>query len=218
MRDVILSSVVLAAVGLSASSGLAQSFNIDFGNATPAPSLTYGAASGQTGFWDIYAGGFVGSLFNTSGAPTSVSINAIGPNFLGANPDPLTLGDDEALLDDGMGYPFADTYTILGLAAGRYQVYCYTWTFGVLTADVSVNLSPSQQIGGPWTGSFTPGMYSLHTVTIAPAQPLIIQAGNVNGALGAITGVQIVSVPTPGAAGLLAIAGIGATGRRRRCA
>lgn len=218
MRDVILSSVVIGAVGLCASSGLAQSFNIDFGNATPAPSVSYGAASGQNGFWDVYAGGFVGGLFNTSGGLTGVSINALGPNFLGANPDPLTLGDDEALLDDGMGYPFADTYTISGLAAGTYQVYCYTWTFSVLTADVSVNSSPSQQIGGVWAGSFTSGMYSLHTVTIGASQPLVIQAGNVNGAIAAITGVQIVAVPSPGAAGLLAIAGVGVMGRRRRCA
>ncbi|MGH7131406.1 MAG: hypothetical protein ACREJO_05625 [Phycisphaerales bacterium] len=168
----------------------------------------------QTGFWDVYAGVLLPGLFNTAGAPTGVSLNSTGAGFLAANNDPGTFGDDEALLDDAMGYPFADTYTFTGLAAGTYQVYCYTWTFSVLTADVSVNASPSQQIGGVWSGSFTPGMYSLHTVTIGASQPLIIQAGNVDGAIGAITGVQIVPVPTPGAAGLLAMVGIIA-GRRR---
>lgn len=202
---------VLCVVG---SSALAQSFNIDFGNGNPAPSSAYGAASGSVGFWNTYAGGPM-ALSNVSATLTPVTIAGGPTGFLNSFNDPLTLGDDDSLLDDYIGIPFIDTWVVNGLAAGTYDVYGYTWTFGPLSTGIDVNLQGQQVIGGVWPGSFTPTMYSHHTVTLVANQPLVIDVYSINGALGAIAGLQIVPTPTPGTGALLAV-GAGVFGVRRR--
>jgi len=206
-------AVAVSVLCVAGSSVLSQSFNIDFGNANPAPAATYGAASGSAGFWNPYAGGPMG-LANLSGSPTAVTISGGPTGFLAGFNDPLTLGDDDALLDDYIGIPFIDTWTVSGLAAGTYDVYGYTWTFGPLSTGIDVNGQGVQVIGGVWPGSFTPGTYSYHTVTLAANQPLVIDVYSINGALGTIAGLQIVAVPAPSAGALLAI-GAGLLGRRR---
>lgn len=215
MRSILFASASVTAIGLLASSGMAQAFNIDFGTTSPVPSVPYGAASGQAGHWNVFAGGPT-ALQNTAAAATGVSIVDTLFSFPSGANDPLTLGDDDALLDDYMAVPFHAVYTVNGLAAGTYDVYSYTWTFGPLSTGIDVNTQGVQVIGGVWSGSFTPGSYSLHTVTIAASQPLVIDVYSINGALGAIAGVQIVPVPTPGAAAAMGLGALAALRRRRK--
>lgn len=207
-------SIALLGLCVCVAGASGQSFNIDFGNANPSPAPTYGAASGSVGFWNVYSGGAMG-LADLSGSPTGVSISGGTTGFLGAANDPATLGDDDALLDDYIGIPFIDTWTVTGLAAGTYDVYGYTWTFAALPSGFDMNGLGMQAVGGAWPGSFQPGLYSLHTVTLTANQPLVVDLYSINGALGVISGLQIVLVPQPGAGVLLAL-GCGGAFRRRR--
>jgi hypothetical protein len=208
------STIALSALCLSAAAACGQSFNIDFGTANPPPAPVYGAASGSAGFWNIYPGGVM-PLSNLSGGPTGVTISGGATGFLGSANDPLTLGDDDALLDDFIGIPVIDTWIVTGLAPGNYDVYGYTWTFNALPSGFDVNAQGMQVAGGAWPGSFQPGLYSHHTVTIAPNQPMLVSLYSINGAIGVISGLQIVAAPAPGATALLACGGL-ACGRRRR--
>lgn len=215
MRNIILSS---AAVTLCAGGLLGQAINIDFGNASPTPTASYGAAAGApgVGFWNTYLGPTIPNLLNHSAAVTGVSISGGSGGFLAWFNDPLTLGSDEDLLDDYIGIPYIETYTVNGLAAGTYNIYGYTWTYGPLSTGIDVNGQGIQTIGGVWPGSFIQGQsYSLHTVTLSGTQPLVIDVYSINGALGAISGVQIVPVPTPGVAAALGLGGLAALRRRR---
>jgi hypothetical protein len=194
----------------------AQSMNIDFGTATPIPSSSYGAAAGSVGVWNVYGGGAASGLLDLSGNPTGVSISGTG-GFASDFMDPLTTGDDDALLDDFLAIPFFETYTVSGIAAGTYDVYVTTWTFGPLSSGIEVNGLGMQVIGGVWTGGFTQGVtHSLHTVTLASTQNLVIDVSSIDGALGTISGVQIVLVPGPGAGALLACAALAGIRTRRR--
>lgn len=211
MRSIVLSCVASAL----ATSAAAASINIDFGVANPPPAPTYGAAASTPGFWNIFNGAPT-PLLDLSASPTGASLSMVGTGFLGGFNDPLTLGNDDLLLDDFIAIPVTDIYTVTGLPAGTYDVYVYTWTFGPLSTGITVNSQPMQVIGGTWPGFHALGAsYSLDTVTLAANQPLIIRADSIGGALGAVSGIQIVEVPAPGAgAAMLALAAV--TARRRR--
>jgi len=195
----------------------AQAFNIDFGIANPFPGNAYGAAagSGGAGFWNAYPGGSI-PLLTTAAIFTGVTINGGATGFLGNANDPATLGDDDALLDDYIGIPYIDSWTVTGLAAGPYDVYGYTWTFTALPSGFNVNGAGVQTVGGAWPGSYQPGLYSHHTVTIAPSQPMVVTLYSINGAIGVIRGLQIVPVPAPGGAAALVVCGATVARRRRR--
>ncbi|MBX3357844.1 MAG: hypothetical protein KF745_05390 [Phycisphaeraceae bacterium] len=209
-------SVQLVVTGLLASSALAQSFNIDVGAATPTPSNAYGAAAAQPGVWNAYAGGTLSNLLDTGGSVTAAAITATGGFASGFN-DPLTLGDDEALFDDFLAIPFFETYTVSGLAPGNYDVFVYTWTFGPLSSGFDVNAQGMQVVGGVWANAFTQGVtHSFNSVSLSSGQNITIDVHSINGALGAITGIQIVPIPTPAAPALLLPAAATALLRRRR--
>ncbi|MFT3686664.1 MAG: hypothetical protein QM783_17385 [Phycisphaerales bacterium] len=202
---------------LSAAAASAQSFDIDFGTGNATPTTGYGAAAGLSGagFWNTYPGGTM-PLADLAGNPTGVSITGGVTSFPGFANDPATVGNDDALLDDFLGIPVIDTWTVTGLAAGTYDVYGYTWTFAALPSGFDVNGAGMQVAGGAWPGFYAPGLYSLHSnVTIAPNQPLVVTLYSINGAIGVISGLQIVQTPAPGAAVLLACGGL-FVGRRRR--
>lgn len=208
-------ALALAGASLIASGAHAQSMNIDFGTATPLPSSSYGGPAGSAGVWNLYAGGAASGLLDLTGNTTGVSIAGTG-GFASDFMDPLTTGDDEALLDDYLAIPFFETYTISGVAAGSYDIYVTTWTFGPLSTGVEVNSLGMQAIGGVWTGGFVQGLtHSLQSITLASAQDIVIDVSSINGALGSISGVQIVQIPAP-ASGALMLCLAGLTARRRR--
>ncbi|MFO0962574.1 MAG: hypothetical protein U0625_06660 [Phycisphaerales bacterium] len=200
MRHIALACL---AAGIVAGSASAQSFNIDFGNTTPTPGSGFGAAAGQAGVWNTYAGGTLVGLAGLGGGATGVTLTGTGGSLAGYN-DPNTFGDDEALIDDGLVIPFLESYSFSGLAAGTYDVYVYTWTFQQLPTAVNVNGSGYTVVGGAWPGGYVQGVtHSLSTVTIAANQALNIDIFTVNGAIGCVTGVQLVQVPAPGAAAVM---------------
>ncbi len=197
----------LAAAAAAALSGtpetFGQAFNIDSGTTlgvpTP-PAPAYGAAAGQPGVWSVPAIG--GSavpavLTDLSGAPTGVTLTnmAADPDFSFDNP--LTIGDDEALLDDLLdvgAVGAASDYVFTGLVAGTYDVYTYAWApdTPAFTTGISVNGLPVEVVGGaPWPGAHVEGVtYSLQTVTIAAGGIITVTATTVAG-FGSINGFQL---------------------------
>ena len=80
---VVLASLVIL---LSSLASQAQNFNIDVGSSQGTPSDTYGAASGQTGPWNIVGTGINPFLTDTSNSPTSVSIGVTADTDAGNGP------------------------------------------------------------------------------------------------------------------------------------
>ena len=195
----------------------AQNFNIDFGSATSTPAFFFGAA-GPAGVWDQYITSPANGLMDTSGNISSVNLTATNAfaTFPSGYNDPMTIVDDEFLMDDYIAITFIETYSFTGMAAGTYNVYTYTWTFGPLSTGIDVNATGQQVIGGTWTGGYLLGTtHSLHTVTIPANGTINIRVVSIDGALGAISGVQIVQVPTPAGASVLALGAMAMTRRRR---
>jgi len=97
--------LALAAFLVFPSASFAQSFNIDIG-ATPGtnPAGAYGAGADQPGFWSWAQAipGAVQVLSTLTGAVSPVTLT-IGPGGNGnfAFDNPLTLGNDGMLMDDG---------------------------------------------------------------------------------------------------------------------
>ena len=149
-----------------------QSLNIDIGTSAGAPSSGHGAASGSSGAWNVVSmSGPKNSpipLSGLSGAGTSVTIeyNSKGNGNHGFD-NPLTSGDDEALLDDacdvGGNAASKVKYTFRGLCRGAYDVYAYAWSpdnpTAMLTDVECVGGNNGIQTcgGADWTGAHVLG-------------------------------------------------------------
>jgi len=178
----------------------AQSFNVDIGSPLdPVPASSYGAAAGQPGVWNAISAGTSAPLVELAGALSAVNLNT-GPNSSDFGSDnPLTSGDDEALLDDFADVFPDDTYTVTGLAAGSYAVFVYAWASDSDLAHVDIEVvgssTPIQTVGGAWTGSHVQGVtYALHNVQLAAGATLTINIIEFNGELMSVNGIQIVSL------------------------
>ena len=152
----------------------AQSFNIDFGEATATPSSSY-AAAGLPGYWNgIRADNWVDySLNDLAGNPTSVHFSqsgAVGPIV---DNDPTVSGDDALLMNDGL---ITNTYGVdccfyfNGLQPGVYELITYAWrpNHPALLASSHVDNTPGVEIsGGAWTGAQVHGVtYAREIVTV----------------------------------------------------
>ncbi|TVQ63746.1 MAG: hypothetical protein EA379_03250 [Phycisphaerales bacterium] len=211
----------------------AQFFNIDVGLATqPSPSSAFGAASGQTGHWNFFAGntpvGVPVALTDITGAATGVTLsritNAGSPSALWFN-NTTNSGDFAALMNDGSQVGTIvqggwHEYTFSGLANGTYQLWTYAARpqGGTSYAEVDVfgSTSPVQILnGGNNNNTFTfGGTHAIHRVIVTDGTfTLRVTAGQNIGLSTYVNGFQL--VPTPGAAAMLAcVALVGA--RRRR--
>jgi hypothetical protein len=198
--------VVLALA--AAPAALAQDFNLDLLNNFGNPSNTYGAAAGQTGFWqNLDAFGLLGpqAVNDVNNAPTSVTVDFTdGFNFSFDNA--ATTGDDQALLDDLQCINLGSTWTISGLAAGSYQVFAYSWAPDVPTSyvtDVTVvgGSAGLQSCGAAaWTGAHVDGGTYVDDVVTVPAGGSIVIDFAVGSGFGSVNGVQLVhggGGPTP---------------------
>lgn len=214
-----LGAAVVAMAGTAASAS--SLINIDFSTDFSSPAASYGAASGQVGFWNAIPAMSAGvpiALSDISGGVSGASISSTTAQFDFSFQNPATAGGDEQLMDDFLdlgGAGALDTFTVTGLAAGNYQVFVYAWGADNATfvTGASVNGSAQQTSGGAWPGGFSAGVtHSVFNVTLTAGQPLTINTATVSG-FGSLNGIQI--IPTPGALALLGMGGLAAARRRR---
>jgi hypothetical protein len=192
---------VVAALLLGAVAS-AQSFNLDLGTWNPAPSAAFGAAANQPGTWnqiDCIAGTPT-ALVDLAGAPSAVTIRRTGGSGqCFAFDHPLTLGDDELLLDDAYDLNSTSTFRIAGLAAGDYVVTTYAWApdGDMHRTGVVVNGGSQTLVGGAWTGAYMLGVtHSVDTVTLAPGAEIVIVVSIVTN-FGTFNGVQVHRIEPP---------------------
>lgn len=192
-----------------AASAQAQDFNLDVLNSYGIPASTYGAGSGQTGFWqnvDAWDGLAPQPIANTAGAATTATVDfTLGGNFSFDNA--LTVGDDQALMDDlqdigGVGN--VSTWTIAGLTAGNYRVYSYAWApdspVNYITGVQLTGGSNGQQNcgGATWSGAHVLGQtYVVDTVFGVSAGGSITLTFTAVAGFGGVNGVQIDKLPPP---------------------
>lgn len=212
----------IALVALSTTTR-AQDINVDlgddpFGSAFGGPAVTYGAAAGNTGFWNRLTDGAAGigqapssavpwyvnsDLAGTNGAPTGVSVSATasaGTNSLGDFEfnNAATTTNDQALMDD-----FADvggagkslTFTFSNLQSGLYDVYTYAWapdsaSFASTVFVANSSSANPQTCGGAWPGAHQLGItYTKHSVALSGGT-LTIRVTTQSG-FGSVNGIQL---------------------------
>lgn len=219
---------VCAAIGLSAMAA-GQSFNIDLNMVGGSPQLgagtpadTFGAAAGQAGYWNGVGAlvGFPIPLDDLQGNATGATViktadnpGGIGGfNFAGNTGDfALLLNDAEqvaTLVDGG-----TMTYTFSGLLSGQYEVYTYAAHLAGLLSPTPVFVpeashSNTQIVTGPMPGNAFQYLvtHSIHAVSISGGEGFrvsITQPPNHPQGM-TINGFQIVAVPEPGSASVLA--------------
>ncbi len=116
-------------------------FNVDFGDNFTGTSSGYGAASGQTGTWNIITALGVTGLTDITGAATTASVTSSGRSFgSGAygSPDGNLLTD--MLWGSTLSAASSDWSVIFnGLSDGFYDVYYYAATHPMPTGTLSIN-------------------------------------------------------------------------------
>jgi len=208
---------IITTVALLAGVASAQSFNLDLGsdlhNGPPSPS--YGAAAGQAGFWNngsLPALWSPISLKDLAGNPTGVTVVAYAQTYVGGNhvhvDNPLTSGDDELLMDDGidvgmlyMGDEYVQ-FTFEGLEDGAYEVYAYSmapenqdWTTYVRA--YGIGWASGEECGGIWPGHHEEHISFVTRCGVLSPWPLIVKFSlDWDGGLyGTANGIQIVKRP-----------------------
>lgn len=193
--------ILLAALALPVR---AQSFNIDFGDAVSLPSTSY-AAVGLPGLWNpadfqITAPSF---LTDVSGGFTGVWIySEHGPRDSFRIPDPLTSGNDEALIDDGLGGTgdVLIPVTVLHLAPGRYRVIAYGLTGAAPNQRTYLEVGNpmttrrvAATVGGAWTGTYAEGVsHASFGLNVPDGRIDLYVAGGIWGQSGFCNAMQIV--------------------------
>lgn len=137
----------------------ASRINVDFGDKTFAPSITYGAASGQAGTWNkISTLGTTNNLLDISGSSTSISITVSADTADGYGV--ILTGDTGDLRDDNFyvspTHVWSVTFSNLGNAT--YDLYYYASDNpGVPTGVFSANGVTASNIIGTNTAGLTEG-------------------------------------------------------------
>ncbi len=179
---------------------LAQSFNVDYGSSTPAPSASYGAAAEQPGPWNAITGleDRAVALVDVAGQQTAVTINPDLPFGPAAFNHPGTSGDAEALLDDYLDlHSVPAAFHVDGLQPGTYVVYTYAWApdEAAFKTFVTVNGADTQIVGGKWPGGLRKSItHAVHVAGIAEGESLDIQTFGLG--KGTLNGLQLVRMDT----------------------
>jgi hypothetical protein len=222
VRVVLLSVALVAGLCLLPAALEAQAFNIDIDLpvAPPeqgggVPSGAFGAAAGQTGYWNGIAGATVpGTLLDISGVPTLARISAA--TNTGAYPGtigfgfPGNTGDHALLLNDGASVgTFVQggwlRYTFTGLTPGIYDIFTYAVRTSGLAANTAVYVAQAvfaqtQIVTGPMPGNDFEYLvtHSIHRVdmTVSDHVDVFLERVPMH-ELGDVTGFQIVPVPEP---------------------
>jgi hypothetical protein len=192
------SVLLIVIVGLTSASVSGQSINIDYQDLSGAPGPDY-AAAGLRGVWNALAAGpgTPQALVDLKGRPVAATVtHDLG--FALASDDPGTTGDDQGLVDDGLGDMGDVQMTVWfdGLVDGTYEVVTYAWTptgpndMTLVTVDSDL---PSARItGGPWPGALKDGVTHVsHEVEVTGGTRTIGVVGGYWGASGFLNGVQL---------------------------
>ena len=165
-RTALTASVLLALCATAS----AQDFNFDCGPA-PVPSVQYGAASGQTGYWnELHWSASTFHPLDVAGQSTALTVTTsnscdeyscldcasqVCPGFSGS-------ADDAALLGSWMNADCMDVHYLHlhGLQPGRYALYLYTYGCPnpppvTVTTFVTGATFDYSTPGAIWTGSWT---------------------------------------------------------------
>lgn len=203
MRRKVSLVLLLAAAPVAPAS--AQSLNVDFG-AGDAPSPAY-AAVGAAGVWNsvgVLASGVRAPLVDLAGNASAARIYMIGGTALLASDDPLTSGDDAALLDDmllGFNNPVDVCVWVENLANGEYGVILYAMTPNDAGRSCRTRVDYADEdpvdVGGAWPGVHQEKVtYASFTVTVTDGVIGLhsgLWAGNFQSGL---NGIQIVDLST----------------------
>lgn len=186
-----------------------QSINIRFGTPASTPAPTY-AAAGLAGVWNSFQVTPVNvrhPLVGLQGAPVAADYYQNGSSSMLAFDNPLTSGDDGALLDSmilSSNSPTDGCFWVEGLQLGQYEVTIYAMTPNdalLLNRTRVDNGTPGPaMVGGNWPGHHQAGItYARFTVTTTDGviafhdglAGAVIQSG--------MNGVQLEFLPAGGA-------------------
>lgn len=197
MRHLLLATIATLTSYVSAT---AQSYNVDVGDNLPphgVPSSSYGGAAGVAGVWNGVSAILAASpipLVDVTGASAGVTIqrtSGAAAHFTFDNA--LTLGDDDALLDDvqDVGFaPSSTTWVVAGLPQGAYFLYTYAWAPDSASYVTTVNGATA--VGGAYVGSLALGVtHALDLVSVGPSGTITIQV-DATTIYGSLNGFQIV--------------------------
>jgi len=185
-----------AALLLMSAPASSQSFNIDFGDSVTfgTPSATYGAASGQAGFWNDCMSDM--PLADTTGAATGVSFALIGVDVPLAFDELCTAGEDQTLMDDIMYTSLTTGYfSITGLSDGGYEIYTYAMApdSNAFLTDVTVvgSTEGTLTVGGDFCAGFVHlATHAIHHVDVIGGNAQIDVA--INASYTSLNGMQII--------------------------
>lgn len=188
-------------LAISASAALAQSVNIDFGDAKNLPPDDY-AAAGLPGVWNSNTGGTgqVMGLVGLDGAPILAGLSLLpAPETIVVN-DPDTTGNEEILMDDclpGLG-DVVLTASFGGLENGIYNVITYAWVPAAPSEGSLIWINDGgvgQTVGGEWPGQLQQGVtHALHNTAVVDGSLVISLVGSVFGNSGVFNGIQLVKL------------------------
>ncbi len=200
-------ALIAVTCALVAGPASAQSFNLDLGDRlSPAgvPSAAYGAAAGQPGVWNAFGDlvSYGGSIVDLAGMPTGITLAPIpiGPFDVDFD-NPLTLGDDQALLDD-LADVDGETFVFSGLTNGFYRVYTYAFAPDDPTEITAVTPTGASTVnvgGVDWTGSHVEGQtFAMHCLEVTNGTVMV--RGDAVTTFGSFNGFQFVKQagPCPG--------------------
>jgi hypothetical protein len=200
-------AVLLVLAGACALPSLApaQSFNVDFGPSGSVPPPGF-AAAGIPGVWNavgVLAPAVRQALVDVNGQSQGVNIYMIGGTAMLDVEDPLTLGDDGALLDDmliGFNNPIDVCVWIENLVNGEYEVITYAITPNEATRDsrVTVDFSPVGPtfVGGAFAGGYATELtHARHTVTVTNGKIGLHSGLQQSNTQSGINGVQVRPLP-----------------------
>ena len=151
-----MSRLILLTIACGALSAAAhgQSVNIDVGDLAGPTAPDYGGA-GLPGAWNVFAAapGDPQPLVGLTGQPVAATATRDFGYAL-AYDDPGTSGDDQGLMDDGLGEvgDVQMTMWIDGLLDGTYEVLTYAWTPARPNDSTLVMVNDDLFTGLFWTG------------------------------------------------------------------
>jgi predicted outer membrane repeat protein len=198
------------ALALCAGAASAQSFNIDFNNASGAgsgvPDPAFGGPASQPGIWNSVGANSSGtvSLARLNGATATATLTRATNGAFGGGNSGNTTGDYERLLDDYQEIVDGTmTFTFNNLEAGMYAIFTCAadpltsanrTTVGV--ASAAAGCQASQSTGGALAfNAFRAGVtHSVHTKYVGSGQPLTVTISDGFNSSGIISGMQLVKL------------------------